>query len=299
MGVALPQDLDDFMNAIHEVYGHLDNNRSEEEIWLDVVEESSRIGESVREVRYDRILDQLTNLFVWLCGFIKKCNNETSICFFKEDFSSVIWLKFPDACPRCGARPCGCLSRWRELLQREKAQKEEAYGRILKKAIDTLSSRIRNLDHLVGMFDEIYGNNIEVTDIKEVAFHLLEEVGEVSEQLRELRALGQENETNKEKKGSILNEVKQELADVFAWLAGLTIKVNLLAVSSIHISNVMLELTGKEKINLSTESIDRTLLRRLVLKNYSDGEKMICRTCKLPKCEIARHEKRYLLKESK
>src|SRR5207253_7015543 len=100
---------------------------------------------------------------------------------------------------------------------------------------------------LQDMFDEIYSNNIMVTDIKEIAFHLLEEVGEVSEQIRELRAQSGREEKDLSRIGHAKRELQRELADVLSWMVTLLIKVTYLANNSIPTIKGLVELGQSEE----------------------------------------------------
>ena len=62
--LTLPETIDEFVSAFQNVYGQYDEKRSEEQQWLLVVEESTRIAEAVREGSYELILENLTELFV-------------------------------------------------------------------------------------------------------------------------------------------------------------------------------------------------------------------------------------------
>jgi len=293
--VPLPVTIDEFVDRFREIYGHIDGSRSEEALWLQVVEESSSIAEAVREIRYEQILSHAANFFAWLCGFMAKCNKElTSICHLSEDFSEVIWLKYPHICPRCSSNPCECLKRWRELNAREEEQKKQAYKSIEDRARHTRTSRVRNLDDLEAMFEEIHGNNIMVTDIKEIAFHFLEEVGEVSEQIRELRALSEKASRNSQRISETKRELRKELADVFSWLIALLIKVDYLAMNSTPAIDALASIRGVKGIREPLTASPRIrLLRRLILKYYSKNDKMVCRTCHEEKCNLSLHERLY------
>lgn len=291
--LTLPEAIDDFVSEFQKVYGKYDKKRSEEQQWLLVVEESSRIAEAVREIEYGLILEHITDLFVWLCGFIGKCSDSNRNCYLEDDFSTIIWLKFPRKCPRCDTNPCYCLSLLKKLMKREKKQKEEAYQEIEKGARAQIDARPRRLDDIVAMFNEIFYSNILIMDIKEIAFHLLEEVGEVSEQIRELNA---------DDKTDVKNhriELRRELADVSSWLMALLIKVNILGKTSHKLTKALVELQENKTVEIPEIKVENSLLRTLIIKSYSDDNKLICKTCKQPECNLSLHTKKYPISTTK
>jgi len=286
--LTLPETIDEFVSAFQNVYGQYDEKRSEEQQWLLIVEESSRIAEAVREGSYESILEHLTNLFVWLCGFIAKCIIPETKCYLKDDFSTIIWIKFQQKCARCDSKPCQCLSSMKRLMKREKAQKEEAYNETEKNAREQIDSRPKKLDDIVAMFNEIFYSNIMITDIKEIAFHLLEEVGEVSEQIRELKANIEESNIKFHK-----TELRRELADVFSWVMALLIKVNLLGDAAYNLTKTFASLQEKQSIEIEPITVNNSLLRILVQKFYSEGDQLVCKTCRKQKCDLSLHPKHY------
>ena len=290
----LPTDIDRFVLKFRDVYGHIDSSRTEEALWLQAVEEGSSIAEAVREVRYEEALSHIADLFAWICGFVGKCNNVSNGAFHLDDpLSTILWLKYPDKCPRCNSNPCRCLTLWKDLLYKEKTQKERAYKSIEERARRRLGSRVRDLDEIELMFEELFGSNIMVMDIKEIAFHLLEEIGEVSEQIRELRALETLPSLGKDRIVPIKRELRRELADVFSWMVTLLIKVNYLADGSIRSVDAIAELLREKGYGNNDSDMPRKpLLRVLVLKYYSSANSMICRSCHKKKCDISVHIRR-------
>lgn len=289
--MSLPQTIDEFVLGIFDLYGHNDEGRKEEELWLQVVEESSRIAESVRENSYENILKNSVDLLAWLAGFVAKCHSKDSICHFDDELSMIIHTKFPGICSRCEHNPCQCLSRMKELQARDQETKKIAYARSEEKANNTMESRPQKLDEIVAIFYGIFSNNLMIMNIQEIAFHLLEEVGEVSVELRQLRARngnGKESEINEIKK-----ELKKEIADVFSWVLALIIKVNLLGKNSFEVTKALIEVINENTLNLETINIENSLLRKLILKYYSDNQNLVCPTCKETKCDLSKHTNRY------
>ena len=281
--------IDEFMEAFEKVYGNLDRRRTVEQMWLQVVEEASNVAEAVREVNYVDVVSHLANTFCWICGLVAKCRGETkSIFHFEEDLSSIIWRKYPHKCPLCGMMPCQCLIKKREIDQRSPEEKNRVYEHVRRRAQRSIKDRIRNLDRLVNMFEDIFGPSYFIIPIEEITFHFTEEVGEVAEQIRELNALEMASiEVNDEKK-RIINEFLKELADVFSWMCGILIKINYMIG---NVNHILIEF-GR------SQGIYREITFSEILKKYYVEEgKLVCRTCRQSPCDIKKHRTLYQFRE--
>ena len=286
----LPEEIDEFVNAFYEIYGHLDEKRTVEHLWLQVVEEASSVAEAVREVNYVNVSSHLANTFCWICGLIAKCHkSKESIFHFEDDFSSIIWKKYPRECPLCENKPCQCLISKREIDRRSSEEKNEVYEEVRKRAERTIEDRIRNLDRLVDMFEDVYGPSYFIMPIEEITFHFTEEVGEVAEQIRELTTLEMyTGRTKEEDIKKIREEFMKELADVFSWMSGIAIKLNYL------IENVTSIL---KKFDLLKNDVTRISFSDMIKKYYVREGKLVCTTCKEVPCNIKKHKKYYQIRE--
>lgn len=286
----LPEKIDEYVNSFYEIYGHLDEKRTVEQLWLQVVEEASSVAEAVREVNYVDVSSHLANTFCWICGLIAKCRkNKESIFHFEDDFSSIIWKKYPRECPLCENKPCHCLIEKRKIDRRSSEEKNKIYEEVRKRAEKTIQDRIRNLDRLVGMFEDVYGPNYFIMPIEEITFHFAEEVGEVAEQIRELTTFEMYARKIKEKDlKKIRAEFLKELADVFSWMSGIAIKLNYL------VQNVTSIL---KKFDLLENDNPRISFSDMIRKYYVRKGKLVCRTCKEVPCNIKKHKKYYQLRE--
>jgi len=285
--------VDEFVDAFEKVYGNLDRKRSIEQMWLQVVEESSSVAEAVREVNYVDVLSHLVNTFCWICGLVAKCRGgEKSTLHFKEDFSSIIWRKYPNRCPLCEVDPCQCLIKKREIDQRSPEEKNRIYGRVRKRAQRSIKDRIRNLDRIVNMFEDIFGPNYFIMPIEEITFHFTEEVGEVAEQMRESYALEMVSSTKikdkKREKKRIVEEFKRELADVFSWMCGILIKINYMIG---NVNHVLIE------FGRSQDEYCEIKFSEILEKYYMDEETLVCRTCRQSPCDIKKHKTLYQFRE--
>lgn len=280
--MGLPKELNQFVDGFQRIYGHYDASRTHEQLWLQVVEESSNVAEGIREENYVNALSHLANTFCWISGFVAKCHSEKEDPhYFPEDFTSIIWLKFPEKCPFCKTNPCQCLIMRRQINSRTSAQKEEAYNEVIAEAKKRLGYRPLELDALIEMFDRIYTSNYYAMSIDEIAFHFAEEVGEVAEQVREIRAWQIKKKRLEKERQEIIEHLRRELADVFSWAAGLVNKINWELERHIRLLEEFGLASGLANKRLQFSSI--------VLRYYAKDNQMVCRTCRLPKCDISKH----------
>jgi len=287
-----PKTIDEFVDAFEKVYGNLDRKRSIEQIWLQIVEEAANVSEAVREVNYVNVFSHLANTLCWICGLVAKCRGEpNSIIYFSEDFSSIIWRKYPNICPLCQTYPCKCLISKKEIDRRTAREKNQIYEHVTRRAQRTVNDRIRNLDRLVNMFEDIFGPNYFIIPLEEITFHFTEEVGEVAEQIRELYAIDVapiEEGIRRCQKERIINEFLKELADVFSWMCGILIKINYMIE---NVNSILIEYGRSEGI------YPKITFSETLQKYYMDDGIIVCRTCKQSPCDIKKHKTLYQFRD--
>ena len=83
------------------------------------------------------------------------------------------------------------------------------------------------------------------------------------------------------------------MADVFSWVMALLIKVNLMGDSAYNLTKTLVSLQEKESIEIKPITINNSLLRILVQKFYSEGDQLICKTCRKQECDLSLHPKHY------
>lgn len=178
--------------------------------------------------------EDLVDLFGWVCAFVGKYLHQANFdkddpigealrtptgMPGPETLSKWILQKYPGVCPACGCAPCICSSHRGAFENRkegghhapggqraiyEKLRKERVeegkklYRAAWKKYADSESDREAfyslTLDELIDSFIFIYGGGLEGLDLWQIAAHLLEEIGEVGEEvafLTEMKSLKQ------------------------------------------------------------------------------------------------------------
>lgn len=230
--------IDECSEMFSDIYFDKDRKRSYSEIWLSTVYHASNVGEAIRERNYVNACHNLAEVFCWMSGFLRKCNSEdnnNSSFKITESLSELVWLKYPAECPLCEKNHCQCPIYKTYINKLTPEKKEALYDKIEKKGAEEIEykNNVRELDRLVSVFSNIYGNSYVLMSIEEIGFHFLEEVGEVTEMINKLSILDKIDSANmtktqKEDREMYLRQLKRELADVFSWSTALIIKLNIL-----------------------------------------------------------------------
>jgi NTP pyrophosphatase (non-canonical NTP hydrolase) len=232
----MEQSLEFWVKSFAEIYGHQHSKREVIEIWLAVVQYGSKIAEDIRKAEYGAVHQHLAHAFAWFCSVVGRCKycKEVTHPYYRieENMSDIIGFKYPNKCGHCASNPCDC-SRQRMALEKiqDKQVQEDKLNRA--RALFKRAYPYWTLQNWVDMFAEIYSNSIYSTPIDAIAFHLMEEIGEVARALRGITEyegaldirldLQQINDLESKK-----NSFKFELADVFSWLVAVYLKLRLI-----------------------------------------------------------------------
>lgn len=247
--------IDDYVNGFRKIYKkYLDTSgktaRSVVDIWLHVVDHASRVGEAVRKRVYADVLTELAEVAVWVMNFVAKCNNlrrdgPDGIFHFATPLSDIIWNKYPGICQYCLQEQCICLvnskereertQRWNSRRRKDcpdqgasekvEESKEDRKRMRRERADSTRPQKKTTLQQLEEMFDEIYTFNIFHFSMDVIAFHLLEEVGEVARALTDVYTRKKSEQPGEGSVQKKLSEVEEELADVMSWTYTLILKL--------------------------------------------------------------------------
>jgi NTP pyrophosphatase (non-canonical NTP hydrolase) len=147
---------------------------------LRVFEETAAVAEALRKEYHKDLVPVIARFFAWLLGF---CTNE------HINLDEAVFGKYHGACPYCG-RTMHCLCISVETKPKEWRRKKN-------------TTMPKSLPAWQEMFKKIYGRVNTIAGTEKCWLHIHEELGEVSRAYR-LKARG---------------NLRDELADVFAWLA--------------------------------------------------------------------------------
>jgi len=230
--------LDEWVLGLYSIYRKHDIKSMPSDIWLQVVNDASQLAEEVRRENYkpvsneEGVLRQAVKMFCWMCCFVGKYTHEKAqdlgvndsigislvtshssddFAGGDETYSKWIVLKFPGVCPVCGNSPCLCPS-YAEMVENRKVDPRyekfkgewskniENAKREFNKSENTKDFRTKSLNQLIKFFSDIYGGVHLQMNLDRICFHLLEEVGEVSDELLYLNLLKQYQEDELDKK---------------------------------------------------------------------------------------------------
>jgi NTP pyrophosphatase (non-canonical NTP hydrolase) len=192
-----------------KIYSAQDRWRSPADIWLRAVEAAGDLARvfRIRENMGERLPEALTDLLVWLFSTANRLG---------FDLGSASWAKFPALCPYCYelgrdqdvdlTRPdrsifvrvcvCNAIGKARSYT--------EIRAELAELRQERLSLRPTSLSGWQDVFNGIYGRR-HGANIDQLAFHFVEEVGEVARELRYHQYL----------------DCQDELADMFSWVLSL------------------------------------------------------------------------------
>lgn len=184
---------------------------------------------------------------------------------------------------------CACLSHIgfaeeRHAIYKPINEKLDAFR--LHYAEVTRPKKIESMKALEDMFAQIFQNSYEVFSIQNIAFHLLEEVGEVTQSIKDLYTFDEEREPlTEDRMKHRINKFEEELADVFSWIFALMLKIRRVYFSDAqkYIESLMrgVKLDFMESLNLAD----------IIWAKYGtpgDGGKLFCSGCTKAPCVCKR-----------
>lgn len=245
------QTLDWWTQEFWDLYKEKDKKRSIYQMWLSTIEFASKIGEDIRRSSYKELPKHLAHSFAWLLSFVAKCNKQRNIpplFKFRDGFSDIIAFKYPNVCGICRKSECTC-GLIRGAIE-SVTGKKPPYAKLLglrKKFHAEENYRKKNLQGWLNMFDRVYMNTIQGLPIEHIAFHYMEEIGEVAEvittiyeeehkfprEIDDVRSI--EEAVKKFETATTSDELRKalelklilanEIADSFSWWCSLNLKL--------------------------------------------------------------------------
>ena len=281
--------IDEWEEEFAEIYGNVDIKRTPTEMWLLLVEDSSKFAEFIRRGKYAKALTALAHVFCWTCSFVWRCRRENNLGIrVHKPLSRIIWDKYPARCCLCGQDHCICSvrrSELEELSEEKKKKKLEEIEGVLKIARDRTENIPSTLDDFTTMFNNIYRGAHYALPIEAIAFHFMEEVGEVSTCIRRLREKGKEQSLSEAEVHRLINDLENEIADVISWTTSLLSKLDyMLGAGITYLRKLKTSEDAEKKELLQTADLR---LSSIVWESYqtADGNTLYCPVCKKRPCD--------------
>jgi NTP pyrophosphatase (non-canonical NTP hydrolase) len=219
--------LDDWEAEFDEIFGRVDSQRSLADMWLLMMEDAAQLAEAIRREKYTDGLRKLSRVFGWTCSFVARCRasdmRDTAFCLDKP-LSEIVWQKYPNCCPLCGQERCICAvvrGELEELSPEEKKKRKASVANALAVARQRTDRIPKNLDGFVAMFNHIYKGAHYNLPIEAIFLHFMEEVGEVSSCIREIR-----EKDDREHDSQLTADLEEEIADIISWTASALSKLD-------------------------------------------------------------------------
>lgn len=185
-----------------EIYGERNEDKLPEQVFLHLVEEAGELAEALRKDTLKEIVENLPDVYAWLCSFATHSGIE---------LEKAVWKKYPSVCPYCGkSKNCICIAHMNYLPEEKREEILEAWR-------SKTENMPKTLEEWLDMFKKLYGDVNQVMHFSDVGFHFMEEVGEVAMAIR--------NGTRK--------MLEYEVADVFVWLMAIAMRRDIKNLSDI------------------------------------------------------------------
>lgn len=297
--------LDEFVDAVSGIYSKQDEKRSIWDIWFHATHHAASIGEEIRKQQPgDELLKAVADFSMWLFTFVGKIKHDIGVPLDKTErpeesairikwgFSGLIWNKYPNMCPVCFWRRikngmntsdtsfsalCDCLLH--EVESRDQTQTKEHIKKLRKYSETADGNKPTSVDEWQKMFVNIYEANLRHLNLTDIAFHLLEEVGEVSNAMVRMYTYTKDEFKSGEPSWRLIY-LENEIADVTSWLFTLVNKLQLVETIAKEHQRYMF----KQEV---LPSIQYTL-SGIIWNRYGSDDRqcLYCpHQCKLPKCE--------------
>ncbi len=277
--------LDEYVNVVASVYSPHDHHRSIWDVWCHTLHHAAGIAQQIRKgATEDKLHVEIADFSLWLFTVVLKLTGnfgqsegrsetpQESLFRIQSSCSNLLWHKYPNACPLCSARkiaanttpaaigdlyPCECLGH-----QPEAEQPDARRNRLiaLRKYSDhARSKKPTSIDSWQTMFGAIFGQNLALLPLTEVALHLMEELGEVSDAMIRMYTYKEKTFRSGEPNWRQSN-LEVQLADVFSWLFALAEKLNLLERERYE--------HEKQSSDSASEPFDPVRLSKIIWRRY-------------------------------
>jgi NTP pyrophosphatase (non-canonical NTP hydrolase) len=283
--------LDDLVEGVNGIYSSKDARRSIWDVWMHANHHAAGVGEEVRKEGGPKLREQIADCAMWLFTMVEKLQGpigipkppdespKERIIRVGSSYSDILWKRFPGMCPFCYWRrtagdrqrekqpgfsdPCDCLSH--DLTARNKDERRRHATALRAFSLENLARKPTSVDGWQNMFSAIFEVSLERLRLSDVALHLLEEMGEVSDALVRMYTFSDTTFVATEvsaRQGCL----EDELSDVSSWLFALV-----------------------ERLKLPVERPSeegRLLLSQIIWSRYGTDEiqRFTCWKCRKPSC---------------
>jgi NTP pyrophosphatase (non-canonical NTP hydrolase) len=292
--------LDDFVDVVASIYSLHDCNRSIWDVWCHTLHHAASIAERIRMGDHSKLRKEIAHFSLWLFTAVLKLRGtvgelkdrsetpQTSLIRINSTCSDLIWRKYPKLCPSCSTQritrwtaiigvgclfPCECQMRERKVEDKE--TRRIRLSVVTEHGVKVIGERPTRIDDWQKMFGSVFRQTLVELSLAEIALHLLEELGEVSDAMTRTysytEADFQVGEPNRR-----LENLESQLADVFSWLFALVEKLDLSEPAR----------QGEQECVSIDNRAESIFLSRIIWDSY--GSEVLhafhCAKCRNPRC---------------
>jgi NTP pyrophosphatase (non-canonical NTP hydrolase) len=247
-------ELDDYVRLVPQIYGAHDRHRSISDVWCHTLHHGAAVAEQIRKnAPADKLFTEIADLALWLFTVVQKLSGrpgkrKTPSESVAETFvrirggcSEIVWQRYPGVCHLCYARraaskqrgiglrrPCDCSQQGRDM--RDKAAKRADLKALRKFSASVRGQKPKSIDDWQTMLAAIFTGEIRRLSPVEIGFHLLEELGEVSDAMARMYSYAESNFRPGEPSWRQAR-LEDQIADAFSWLFALVNKLNAMKLS--------------------------------------------------------------------
>ncbi len=178
------KEIKEWMELFSNLYSHVDQNRTPEQIWITIMAHASSMGECIRTFSFKDLIGHAAHTFCWLCSFVNRIQKIDDPVFrINETLCGMVSLKYPLKCGHCEKDECRCDPRRMD----QTPDKPASYERLLGFRNDILAAvEGYKFPQWQNKFNDIFGGRIHILTLETIGFHFLEEVGEAAVGIRKL-----------------------------------------------------------------------------------------------------------------
>ena len=241
--------LDEYVRIVPQIYSAHDRNRSLWDVWCHTLHHGAGVAERLRkEQPADKLFKEIADFALWLFTVVQKLSGrpgrhkgsaETpveTLIRIQNGCSDLVWHRYPGVCHICYARrsragkkgasllaPCDCSPTTPDL--RDKDAKRSDLRALWQFSHTCRSRKPSDINAWQAMFAEVFGTNIKRLSPIEIGFHLMEELGEVSDAMVRMYSY-RKNDFRTGEPNWRQARLEAQIADVFSWLFALSEKLN-------------------------------------------------------------------------
>jgi NTP pyrophosphatase (non-canonical NTP hydrolase) len=196
--------VDDLIEAVNDVYSGKDGKRSLWDVWMHANHHAAGIAEKLRKSDGEHLYIEIADFALWIFTMVKKLqgpmgdrkpsdtSEQESLIRIGASYSELLWQRYPATCPLCYGRKMSksaeahegsCVCGVHPASRRTDQQKRAQSASLREYSCASVLNKPKGLDEWQRMFEEVFGGVCERGKLAEVALHLLEEMGEMSDAL--------------------------------------------------------------------------------------------------------------------